>query len=446
MSDATLSLLSDLIDRALKAGADSADAVAAESASLSIACRMGESEHVERSEAQDLGLRVFIGQRAAIVSSSDRSPEALGTLVDRAVAMARLVPEDKYAGLADAAQIAPGPYADLQTVDAEEPDAEALIAAAREAEAAALAVPGVTNSEGADASWGRSQAIIVASNGFRNVIANSRRSLSVSVIAGEGTGMETDYDHATAVFAGDLPSPEAIGRSAGERTVRRLKPRKIPTGRFPVIYDPRVARGLLGHLAGAITGSAIARGTSFLKDSLGQQVLPAGINVIDDPLRLRGLRSRAVDGEGIATSRRAIIDKGVLTTWLMDLRSARQLGLASTGHASRGVSSPPSPGTSNFYMEAGTLSPEEMIAEVGTGFYVTGLMGQGINMVTGDYSRGASGFWIENGEIAYPVNEATIAGNLKDMFLNLTAASDLEFRFGTDAPTLRIDGMTVSGG
>ena len=269
--------------------------------------------------------------------------------------------------------------------------------------------------------------------------------VSVSVLAGSGTGMERDYDHAAARYGTDLADPALIGRRAGEQTVRRLNPRKVKTVKAPVIFDPRLSSSLLGHLLGAINGAAIARGTSFLKDRLGEMVFAPGITIVDDPYRLRGHRSRPFDGEGVRGAKRKLIDAGRLTTWLMDTASARQLGLATTGHASRGTSGPPGPAASNIHMEPGRLSPAELIAETGTGFYVTELIGSGVNGITGDYSRGAAGFWIENGEIAYPVSEITIAGNLKDMFQNLTPASDLEFRFGANAPTLRIDGLTIAG-
>jgi PmbA protein len=439
-----LNLLRDLIGKARAAGADAADAVLFDAASLSLSQRLGKPERLERSESGDLGLRVFVGRRQAIVSSTDRDPRALGELVERAVAMARSVPEDPFCGLADPDQLATE-LPDLDICDPEEPAAERLIEQCRIAEEAALAVPGVTNSEGAEAGWSRSTVAVAASNGFSGTYAISRRSLSVSVLAGAGTEMERDYDFSSKVYGADLDDPATIGRNAGERAVRRLGPRKVRTGKFPVIYDPRVSRGLLGHLSGAITGPAIARGTSFLKDRMGQRLFREGVAVIDDPHVRRGLRSKPFDGEGVAMRRRNVIDDGVLTTWLLDLRSARQLGLETTGHASRGTSSPPSPSPSNLYLAAGSRSPAELMADIGQGLYLTELMGMGVNGVTGDYSRGAAGFWIENGEIAYPVSELTIAGNLKEMFLAMEPANDLELRFGMDAPTVRIDGMTIAG-
>ncbi|HYH22425.1 MAG TPA: metallopeptidase TldD-related protein [Azospirillum sp.] len=439
-----LNLLEDLIRKARASGADAADAVLFDSASLSLSQRLGKPERLERSESGDLGLRVFVGKRQAIVSSTDRSRQALDELVERAVAMARVVPEDPFAGLADPELLA-RTWPDLDTCDPEEPASELLIEQARAAEEAALAVDGVTNSEGADAGWSRSNIAIAASNGFAGGYAVSRRSLSVSVLAGTGTGMERDYEYDSKVYGGDLRAVAEIGREAGERAVRRLNPRKVKSQKVPVVYDPRVSRGMIGHLTGGISGPSVARGTSFLKDKLGQVIFPAAINIIDDPFVRRGLRSRPFDAEGVTVEKRTIIEDGRLTTWLLDLRSARQLGLKTTGHASRGTSGPPGPAPSNIYMAAGTRSREDIIGEIKDGLYVTELMGSGVNGVTGDYSRGASGFWIENGRLAYPVSELTVAGNLKDMFLNMEAASDLELRFGMDAPTLRIDGMTVAG-
>jgi PmbA protein len=365
-------------------------------------------------------------------------------MVERAVAMARQVPEDPYGGLADPEDIiANVPTIDL--ADPEEPSAETLIDRARVAEQSALAVSGVTNSESADASWGRTQVWLAGSNGFTGSYVRTGSSLVASVVAGEGTGMETDYDFSSAVFAEDLQDPADVGKSAGERAVSRLNARKTDTARVPVVFDPRVANSMLRHLAGAISGPAIARGTSFLKDKLNETVFADGISIVDDPHRERGLRSKPFDAEGLPNQRRAFIDNGKLTSWIMDLASSRQLGLKSTGNAARGTSGPPGPSVTNFYLEPGSVSRADMIGSIDKGFYVTQMMGQGANPVTGDYSRGASGFWIENGELAYAVNEVTVAGNLSDMFANLIPANDLTFRYGVDSPTVRIDGMTVAG-
>jgi PmbA protein len=442
--DSALNRLSDLIAKARRAGADAADAVLVEGVSLSHARRLGRTEKLERSESYDLGLRVLIGKRQAVVSSNDRDVERFDALVERAVAMAKAVPEDPYCGLAEPGDVARR-WPELDMVDAAEPSPETLIERAAAAEDAARAVPGVTNSEGAEASWGRSRVALAASNGFAGTYAGTGHSVSAAVLAGEGTGMERDYDYTTAVHAADLRDPAAVGREAGGRAVRRLGARKVPTCQVPVVYDPRVASSLLRHLVGAINGPAVARGTSFLKDRLGQQIFPRGVSVIDDPHRRRGLRSKPFDGEGIANRRRALIEDGVLTTWVLDLASARQLKLATTGHASRGTSSPPSPSPTNLWLEPGPVTAQELISDIASGFYVNELMGMGVNGVTGDYSRGAAGFWIENGELTFPVSEVTVAGNLKAMFRRLAAASDLEFKSGVDAPTLRIDGMTVAG-
>ncbi|MGQ9371892.1 TldD/PmbA family protein [Azospirillum sp. A39] len=439
-----LNLLEDLIRKARAAGADAADAVLFDSASLSLSQRLGKPERLERSESGDLGLRVFVGRQQAIVSSTDRSARALDELVERAVAMARVVPEDPYCGLADPDQLARD-WPDLDVCDPAEPSADEMIEHARIAEEAAMAVDGVTNSEGADAGWSRSMVAIAASNGFAGSYGVSRRSLSVSVLAGTGTAMERDYDYDSKVYGSDLRAAAAIGREAGERAVRRLNPRKVKSQKVPVIFDPRVSRSLLGHLSGAISGPAVARGTSFLKDRMGERIFADGVTVIDDPHVRRGLRSRPFDAEGVATRQRTVIDGGRLTIWLLDLRSARQLGLETTGSASRGTSGPPGPAPSNFYMAPGRRSRDALIGEIASGLYVTEMMGSGVNAVTGDYSRGASGFWIENGTLAYPVSELTVAGNLKEMFLNLEPADDLEHRYGMDAPTLRVDGLTIAG-
>jgi PmbA protein len=440
----SLDILARLLDLAKRAGAESADAVLLESASLGVSCRLGEMEDLERSEGRDVGLRVLIGRKQAIVSGSDVAPVALELLAQRAVDMARYAPEDPFAGLADPALLARSWPDDLDMIDPTEPSAEQLIEQARATEDAARAVAGITNSEGASASWSRGRIALATSHGFAGTYENTSFALGVSVLAGEGTAMERDYEYDSARHHSDLADPAEIGRKAAERTVRRLGARSVKPTRVPVVYDPRVAGGLLGHLSGAISGSAVARGTSFLKDHLGKALFRPGINIIDDPLRPRGQRSKPFDGEGVATSRRAVIEGGVLTTWLMDSSAARQLGLASTGHATRGTGLP-APGPSNFYMEPGETSVKDLIGAIDDGFYVTEMIGMGVNGVTGDYSRGASGFWIEKGELAYPVAGLTIAGNLKDMYRELTPADDLVFKYGINAPTLRLDGMTIAG-
>ena len=446
MADGTthLDTLDALLTAAKKAGADEADALIYDATSLEISQRLGKPEKLERAESADLGLRVLVGKRQAVVSSTDHSKEAIAEMVTRAVAMAKAAPEDPWCGIADPGQLATD-FADLDICDPTEPDPDRMVAMAAEAEDAARAIIGVTNSEGAEASWSHANVAVAATNGFARGYSMSSHSLSVSVLAGEGTSMERDYDYSTAVYGSDLTDPAELGRNAGTRAVQRLNARKVGTQAVPVVYDWRVSGGMVRHLFGAINGSAIARGTSFLKNKMGEQIFASGIRIVDDPLRVRGLRSKPFDGEGLATRTKNVIEDGRLTTWILDLASARQIGLESTGNASRGTSGPPGPSATNIYMEAGSISPEDMIADIDSGFLITEMIGMGVNGITGDYSRGASGFWIEKGEIAYPVSEMTVAGNLKDMFMNLTPADDLVFRTGTDAPTLRIDGMTVAG-
>ncbi|MHA1601335.1 MAG: TldD/PmbA family protein [Alphaproteobacteria bacterium] len=437
-------MLGDLIGKAKAAGADAADAIFLQSASLSHAQRLGEIERLEREESCDLGLRVFLGKRQAFVSSTDLSPTAIGELLSRAMTMAHSVPEDPYCGIADPDQLVQD-FPSLDIYDEDEPEPTALIERAKVCEEAARSVPGVTNSEGAEASWSRSRVTLAASNGFAGGYSVSRQATSVSVLAGEGLAMERDYEFSTSVYSSDLEDAAALGKRAGEKAIRRLGARKPATGKFTVVFDPRAANSLLGHLAGAISGPSIARGTSFLKDKLGEAVFAPGIVIVDDPHRRRGLRSRPFDAEGVATVRRNIVEDGRLTSWILSLSSARQLGMTTTGHAVRGTSGPPGPATSNLYMEPGGQTPQELMADIRQGLYVTEMMGMGINGVTGDYSRGATGFWIQDGQITHPIHEATIAGNLKDMFRNLTPANDLTFRYGINAPTLRIEAMTVAG-
>ncbi len=443
-SPAPQDILDKLIKAAKAAGADAADAIFVESLSSSVSYRLGKLEDVERAESYDLGLRVFVGARVAFVSSTDLTLRAVNELPQRAVAMARLAPEDKFAGLAPQDRLAKT-FPELDIEDRSEPSPELLIERARSVEGAAMAVPGITNSEGGGASFGRSAIALATSTGFFGRYAATHHSVGVSVVAGEGTAMETDHDSASARHADNLESPEDVGKRAGMRTVARLNPRKMKSQAMPVVFDPRVSAGIVGHFAGAISGSSIARGVSFLKDKMGEAVFASGISIIDDPHRLRGLRSKPFDGEGVRNRRMALVEGGVLKTWLLDCASAKQLGLETTGHAARGTGGPPSPSTTNLYMEPGTLDPDALIADIREGLYVTDLMGMGVNGVTGDYSRGAAGFLIENGKKSHPVAGVTIAGNLKDMFRNLVPASDLVFRYGTNAPTLRVEGMTVAG-
>ena len=439
----SIDLLQDLVARARAAGADAADAVLVAGTSLSVQRRLGRTEQLERSESRDLGLRVFVGRRSAIVSSTTVDPAGFAQLAERAVAMARIVPEDPYAGLAEAAR--PPEAIALDMDDAHEPGADALIARASAAEEAALAVKGITNSEGAEAGYARNEVVLVTSAGFAGTYARTGHSVFAVALAGEGTAMQRDYHYSSTVHLSDLEDAATIGHTAAERALARMNPTRPRTAKLPVIYDPRVSSSLIGHLMGAINGSAIARGTSFLKDKLGQRIFAPGITIRDDPRRPRGLRSRPFDGEGVPTTARNIIEDGVLTTWLLDSRSARQLGLATTGHAARGTGGPPSPSATNLWLEPGTMSPTELMDDIKEGLYITEMMGSAINSLTGDYSRGASGFMIRNGALAEPVAEITVAGSLLEMYRTMVPANDLRFRRGTDAPTVRVESMTLAG-
>ncbi len=436
-----------IIEQARAGGADAADAVYVGDASTAVQVRMGALEDVGRSENAELGLRVFVGTRSAIVSTSDLSHDALAVLVERAVAMARLAPEDPWSGLAPAERLMKGTAPDLGLDDGGDPAPDELKARAIALEDAARAIPGVTMSDGASASASRATVAIATSHGFVGGYATTSYGMSTTMLAGDGNGaMQRDYAGHSARCQTLLDAPEAIGRLAGERAAARIGTGRIDSGAMPVVFDRRLSAGLVGQLVGAIAGSAIARRTSFLLDALGTRILPAGVHVRDDPHRPRGLRSRPFDGEGLPVSPTDIVEDGVLQTWLLDSASARQLGLEPTGHAARGVGSNPGVATSNLYMAAGHVPPETLIGEIDRGVLVIELIGHGVNGVTGDYSLGAAGFAIERGEITRPVGEFTIAGNLKSMFLGLTPANDLEFRYGANAPTIRIDGMTVAGG
>ena len=435
MSDDLLNQAADLLRAAKAAGADVAETSMGFGTSISLQRRLGKIEETERADSRGLSLRVFIGKQSASVSSSAIDPGAFTRMAEQAVAMARVVPEDIFSEIPEAP--APLDAGFLQLDDPNEPSMELLIARATAAEDAAMAMQGITNSEGASASWSRSRSVHVTSLGFAGEYARSYHGVSATAIAGTGTGMQRDYDSSSAIHGEDLDDPAVLGHSAAERALARMNPARPKTGKVPVVFHPRVAGSLLGHLSGAINGAGIARGTSFLKDKLGQRIFAPGINIIDDPLRVRGRRSRPFDGEGQPGHRRAFIQDGILTSWILDTRSANQLGLKTTGNSG---------GTSNFYLEAGTVSPEELMADVAEGVFITELIGMGVNGITGDYSRGAAGFMIRDGALAEPVAEFTIAGNLLAMFESLRAADDLEFKRGTDAPTLRIDGMTLAGG
>lgn len=435
----------DLVARARRAGADAADAIYAANASEGIQVRLGKLEDVERSESEHISLRVFAGRRTASIGSSDLSPQALDELAERAIAMARLAPEDAYAGLAPEELLSHAPWPELDMIDPAEVSPEHLRRLAEEGEDAARAIAGVTNSDGASASSGGGVFSLATSHGFAGGYASTSHSISVSVVAGEGSAKQRDNAWRQAHHREDLPSAAEIGELAGTRAVGRLNPERVRSGPMPVVFDPRVAGSLVGHLLGAMSGSSIARRSSFLLDRLGEQILPAGMVLAEDPHRLRGLRSRPFDGEGLPTRARNLVEDGRITGWLLDTASARQLGMEPTGHAARSGGGAPSVSVGNVHLAAGDLSPEELMADIADGIYVTELIGQGVNGVTGDYSRGASGVRIVDGKLAGPVAELTVAGNLLAMYANLRAANDLEWYRAINVPTLRVDGMTVAG-
>ncbi|TGD67292.1 TldD/PmbA family protein [Tabrizicola sp. WMC-M-20] len=442
-----LSRLTDaLLSAARRAGADQADALAMDGTSLSIDIRAGKLEQAERSEGVEIGLRVIIGGRQACVSASDISDATIAALAERAVAMAREAPVDPYVGLADTDQIAQGwDLAALELADpAPEPGATELEAAARAVEAAAMDQAGITQVE-ASASYGRRAMHLAASNGFSGGYGRTSHSLSAVAFTGEGTAMERDWAAEGRIYASDMPGAEGIGHLASERALQRAGAIRPKTGTWPVLFDERVASSLIGHLLSATNGAAIARGASWLRDALGQQVLPAHLSVVEDPHRVRIGASRPFDGEGLPTQRRVIVENGVLMGWTLDLATGRKLGMPSTANAARGASSPPSPSTSNIDLTPGNVSRNDLIAQMGTGLLVTSMIGSTISPTTGDYSRGAAGFWVENGVIQYPVNECTIAGNLRDMLMRIIPANDARAHLSTRVPSLLIDGMTLAG-
>ncbi len=447
MAKSLESLGETLLRAAKKAGADAADAMLVEGKSISIDVREGKLEQAERAEGTDLGLRVFVGQRQAIVSSSDASDRTISAMAERAVAMANEAPEDSFTGLASSDQLAGSWDAEaLELADfSPEPSAEALKLDALEAEEAGLAVSGVSQVQSAHASYGAHQVHLMASNGFSGGYSRTSRSISCVAISGTGTGMERDYDGDSRAFQSDLRDASEIGTVAGRRAVERLGARQPVTGTYPVLFDERISSSLVGHLLAAINGAAIARKSSWLLGALGQQVLPKHISLIERPHRARASGSRPFDGEGLPTQDRAIVSDGVLTGWTLDLSSARKLGMTSTGNAARGVSSPPSPANWNLALTQGDKSRAELIRDMGAGLLVTSMIGSTINPNTGEYSRGAAGFWVENGEIAYPVNECTIAGNLREMLQRIVPANDARPYLSRVVPSLLIEGMTLAG-
>ncbi len=436
---------SDLVDRARRAGADACDVAVFGSASESIQVRLGALEDVERSESEDISLRVFVGKRSASIGSTDFSPEALDELAERAVAMASAAPEDAYAGLAPEELLFTGTPPNLDLEDPDDPAPQDLRDAAQEAEDCARAVAGITNSEGAGASAGRSVVALATSDGFAGCYATSSHSLGATVLAGEGSGMQRDYDWRQARYREDLPSPQEIGQRAAKRTVAKLDPGNVASGPMPVVFDPRAANSLLGHLVSAMSGPSIARRASFLLGREDENLFDPSVVITDDPHRTRGLRSRPFDGEGLPTAKRNLVEYGRITGWLLNAASARQLDLVPNGHASRGASGAPGVSATNVHLPAGPVSPGDLMSDIEQAVSVPELIGMGVNAVTGDYSRGASGFRIENGEFAGPIAEFTVAGNLLSMFANLIPANDLEWYRAINAPTIRIDGMTVAG-
>jgi PmbA protein len=433
-----------LVERGIAAGATAADALYIGGRSSGVEVRLGELEGVVRSEGEEIGLRLFIGSRSATVASSDLSGEALGVLVERCLAMAREAPDDPYAGLAPPELLLCGEAPFLDADDGREPDPTELRARALQAESAALGVPGVTNSSSVGASASATTIALATSSGFGGAYRSSGHGCSASVVAGEGSSMQRDHAWHSVRHLEDLEPAERIGRRAGERAVAKLNPSRPKPGKYPVIFDPRVSSSLLGHFAGAINGAAVARKTSFLRDRLGTQMFAPGVTIVDDPLRLRGPRSRPFDGEGVRVSRQELVSGGTLNQWIADSAAARQLGILPTGHASRGVGGAPGAAPSNLTIQPGLRSREELLASVPEAVLVVELIGQGVNGVTGDYSRGAAGFMVRNGEIAEPIAEITIASNHIDMFATLEPASDLELRRGIDAPTILVPEMTVA--
>ena len=440
-------LLHDVVQAALKAGADAAEAVSAERQSVSISVRMGALEEVEREEARDLGLRVFIGRQQATVSGSDISPAARTKLVERAVAMARLAPEDPYAGLAPKARLADAASLaiDLDLFDPSEPSVETLEHDARTAEEAARGIPGVTNTDGGSAGWSSSMWRLVTSEGFAGSHKATGSSLSAMVIAGDDDGMERGWEGRSTRWRTDLPSPEAVGAEAGRRAVAQLGARKIESGSAAVIFENRLAASLISPMVGAISGPSVARGVSFLKDRLGQSLFAKGVNVIDDPHRVRGLGSSPFDDEGVGNQRTAIIEDGVLKTWLLNSATARQLGLETTGHASRGLAGPPGVSPANLTLLPGELDLAGLMRHAGSGVVVTSMFGPSLNANTGDWSIGVSGYWFEDGEQAYPVTEITVAGNLIEVYARLIPGSDLELRGSTNAPSILVPDLAIAG-
>ena len=441
-------IMNILIDTALSNGASAADCILSRSRGVSLTRRLGKDENIERYEDFDTGLRVFVDNKIASVSTNENSENAIKDVAKRAVEMAKIAPQDEFSFIADKEMLHEFPLnnkAIIDSYDEVEPSIDIIRDRASEVEDAALGVKGITNSDGADASWGEGETLLMTSNGFFGNSKKSNHSVSVVVIAEKDGKMERDYDYSSKVFGEDLTNSKKIGLEAAKKTLARIGAKKPVTGKYPVIFDPRVSRSIASHFASAINGASIARKTSFLKDMLNQQIANKSISLVDDPFLKRGLASRLFDGEGLGSSKNLLINEGVLQQWLLDLSSAKQLNMSPTGNAKRGISGPPAPGISNLILMPGEVTPEKLISNVSEGFYVTDMIGSSVSMVTGDYSRGASGFWIKNGEFSNPITEATIAGNLKEMFMTLQPANDIDYSHSINCPTLLIEGMTIAG-
>ncbi|MDI2089999.1 TldD/PmbA family protein [Commensalibacter oyaizuii] len=437
--------IKDLILQAQKKGATAADAIMLASTSVGVQVRNGQPEELERSETKTVGLRVFIDKRSATISTTDLQKHNIEKLVEQAISMAKILPEDPFAGLGEPSDKPCIDPKSLDLCDESERSTKEMLEQAKQTEAAALSIKGITNSIGGSCGYGKTEIILANSNDFFGTYARTSHSLSACVLAGTGTDMQRDYDYHSTVHLKDLEDPEKIGRNAGEKTVAKLHPKKPKTGILPIVFHPRVANSIIGHLASALNGYSIAKGTSFLKNDLGNLIFPENITIIDQPYQIKGLASRPFDGEGLFPEELKLVDQGKIANWLLDSRTAKQLGLKSNGHAARGPSSPPSPTTTNLYVMPGNVTPAELMADIQEGIYITEMIGSSVNMVTGDYSRGASGFMIRNGVLAEPVMEFTLASTLKEMFSKLHVANDLEFRYSTNSPTLRIDAMSIAG-
>ena len=444
----TLAQLSEqMLEAARRVGADGADAIAVDGTSVSIEVRAGALEHAERAEGVDLGLRVFVGQRQACVSVSDTNADTIAQMAQRAVAMAREAPEDSTCGLADTEQLAQ--KWDVEALELQDPNArptpKMMEALALEAEAAALGVAGVSQVQGASAGYSDTEIYLATSNGFRGGYSRGGFSVSCAAIAGEGLKMERDYAGEARNHLADLPDAAGIGQQAGQRAVERIGATTPPTGAYPVLFDERISSSLIGHLVSGINGSAIVRGASWLSGDLGKPVLPKGLSLVENPFRPRIGGSRPFDGEGLPVAQRDVVADGVLQGWTLDLATARKLGMQSTGNASRGVSAPPSPSAGNLALTQGADSRDDLIAKMGKGLLITSLIGATINPNTGDYSRGAAGFWVENGEIIGPVNGCTIAGNLREMLMSIQPANDARAHLSRQVPSLLVEGLIIAG-